>query len=113
MSYELFKGYRKENSKRETNEFVAAHDFLNSDDRGFNVKVWYNLTYKDDTGGASVRLWRVAHSIRVSSNAYLQLLKGTSVEMPSEFVKEMPKLATKTEVGFIIDYWSTFLYTGD
>ncbi|KAF3783031.1 ABC transporter A family member 7, partial [Nymphaea thermarum] len=97
---ELFKGYRKGNPQRETNEFVAAYDFLNSNDKSFNVNIWYNSTYKNNTGGAPMSLLRVTRSINMATNAYINFLKGGGVKMPLEFVKEMPKPATQLKLDF-------------
>jgi hypothetical protein len=77
------------------------------------VSVWYNSTHKNDTRGVSARLLRVAHSINVASNAYLQFLKGIDVKMPLEFVKEMPKPATKLRLDFSSIIGPLFLYMGD
>ncbi|CAN6456039.1 unnamed protein product [Victoria cruziana] len=97
---ELFKGYRKGNPQRETNEFVAAYDFLDSNDKSFNVNIWYNSTYKNNTGGAPMTLLRVTRSINMAANAYTNFLKGSGVKMPLEFVKEMPKPATQLKLDF-------------
>ncbi|KAL0355641.1 UNVERIFIED_CONTAM: ABC transporter A family member 7 [Sesamum radiatum] len=47
---ELYKGYRKGNAERKINEIVAAYDFMNSNENLLNVTIWYNSTYKNDTG---------------------------------------------------------------
>ncbi|KAK6123306.1 hypothetical protein DH2020_042957 [Rehmannia glutinosa] len=85
---ELYRGYRKGNSERKINEIVAAYDFMNSNENLFNVTIWYNSTYKNDTGNQPIALTR-------ASNAYLQLLLGTDTKILFEFVKEMPKPETR------------------
>lgn len=95
---ELYKGYRKGNSEGKINEFVAAYDFLNSNMNNFNVSIWYNATYKDDTGFSSIKLIRVPRSVNLVSNAYLQSLLGPSTKMLLEFVKEMPKPETRLRI---------------
>ncbi|XP_010242394.1 PREDICTED: ABC transporter A family member 7-like [Nelumbo nucifera] len=97
---ELFKGYRQGNSERKINEIVAAYDFLNSNENNFNVSIWYNSTYKNNTGNSPLGLVRVPRSVSVASNAYLQFLQGASTKMLLEFVKEMPKLGTKLSLDF-------------
>ncbi|XP_057952302.1 ABC transporter A family member 7-like isoform X2 [Malania oleifera] len=91
----LYKGYRKGNSERKINEITAAYDFLNSNEKNFNVTIWYNSTYKNDTGGGPIALARVPRSINLVSNAYLQFLQGAGTKMLIDFVKEMPKPATQ------------------
>uniref|UniRef100_A0A7N0V1R9 ABC transporter domain-containing protein n=1 Tax=Kalanchoe fedtschenkoi TaxID=63787 RepID=A0A7N0V1R9_KALFE len=91
----LFKGYRKGNSERKINEILAAYDFSNSNEKVFNVIVWYNATYKNDTDGGSIGLVRVPRSLNLASNAYLQHLMGQGTQMLLEFVKEMPKPGTE------------------
>ncbi|CAM8881361.1 unnamed protein product [Rhodiola kirilowii] len=90
----LFKGYRKGNSERKINEILAGYDFSNSNEKKFNVIVWYNATYKNDMGSQSIRLVRVPRLLNLASNAYLQHLMGQGTQMLFEFVKEMPKTGT-------------------
>ncbi|KAI9174610.1 hypothetical protein LWI28_020100 [Acer negundo] len=92
---ELYKGYRKGNSERKINEITAAYDFLNSDVNRFNVSIWYNSTYKNDTGNSPIGLVRVPRAVNLASNAYLQFLRGPGTQMLFEFVKEMPKPYTE------------------
>ncbi|TXG50444.1 hypothetical protein EZV62_022968 [Acer yangbiense] len=92
---ELYKGYRKGNSERKINEITAAYDFLNSDVNRFNVSIWYNSTYKNDTGNSPIGLVRVPRAVNLASNAYLQFLRGPGTQMLFEFVKEMPKTYTE------------------
>ena len=76
---ELFKGYQQGNSEKKINEFIAgylferlqifnllcvsvrgclyqyvlslaAYDFLNSDEKSFNLNIGYNSTYNDGNG---------------------------------------------------------------
>ncbi|KAL7139184.1 hypothetical protein ABFS83_09G034000 [Erythranthe nasuta] len=97
---ELYKGYRKGNSGSKINEVLAAYDFVNSKESLFNVTIWYNSTYRRDTGNQPLSLIRVARSINLASNAYLQSLLGPTAEMLFEFVKEMPKPETKLRLDF-------------
>ncbi|KAF7123417.1 hypothetical protein RHSIM_Rhsim12G0157900 [Rhododendron simsii] len=62
---ELYKGYRKGNSEGKTNEIVAAYDFLNSDFNNFNLSIWYNSTYNNNTGNAPLALMRVPRSVNL------------------------------------------------
>ncbi|KAL8139103.1 hypothetical protein V2J09_005104 [Rumex salicifolius] len=50
IDQELYNGYQKGNSDGKINEFVTAYDFLNSNDSNFNISIWYNATYSNDTG---------------------------------------------------------------
>ncbi|XP_072983429.1 ABC transporter A family member 7-like [Typha latifolia] len=91
---ELFKGYRRGNGKGMTNEVVSAYDFSNSNENNFNVTIWYNSTYKNETIWRYPGLMRVPRSVNMVSNSYLQLLRGVGSKVLLEFVKEMPKPAT-------------------
>ncbi|KAJ4974015.1 hypothetical protein NE237_007189 [Protea cynaroides] len=97
---ELYKGYWKGNTERMINEIIAAYDFLNTNENNFNVSVWYNSTYKNDTGTAAIGLVRVPRSVNVASNSYLQFLQGSGTKMLLEFVEEMPKRASKLKLDF-------------
>ncbi|KAF8399432.1 hypothetical protein HHK36_015297 [Tetracentron sinense] len=97
---ELFKGYRQGNPERKINEIVAAYDFLNSNGNNFNVSIWYNSTYKNDSGSSPLGLVRAPRSINLASNAYLHFLQGAGVKMPLKFVKEMPKPETEVRLDF-------------
>ncbi|KAL2515976.1 ABC transporter A family member 7 [Forsythia ovata] len=97
---ELYKGYRKGNKERKINEIVAAYDFSNSNANNFNVSIWYNSTYKNDSGNQPYGLTRVPRSVNLISNAYLQFLLGPSAQMLFEFVKEMPKPETELKLDF-------------
>ncbi|KAK4394440.1 ABC transporter A family member 7 [Sesamum angolense] len=97
---ELYKGYRKGNAERKINEIVAAYDFMNSNENLLNVTIWYNSTYKNDTGNQPLALTRVPRSVNLASNAYLQLLLGPTAKMLFEFVKEMPKPETTLRLDF-------------
>ncbi|CAN8254913.1 unnamed protein product [Cochlearia groenlandica] len=92
---EIFKGYRKGNPAGEVNEIVAGYDLLKTDRNNFNVHVWYNSTYKEDSNNRPSRLVRVARSVNLVSNAYLQFLQGSGTRMLFEYVKEMPKPETR------------------
>ncbi|KAL3528350.1 hypothetical protein ACH5RR_007672 [Cinchona calisaya] len=97
---ELYKGYRKGNPQQKINEIVAGYDFSNTDTTNFNVSIWYNSTYKNDTGTTPFALTRVPRSINLVSNAYLQFLLGPGTRMLFEFVKEMPKPETLLRMDF-------------
>lgn len=100
INNELYRGYRKGNSEGKINEIVAAYDFLNSDQNNFNVSIWYNSTYKNDSGNTPIALTRVPRSVNMVSNAFLQFLLGPGTKMPFEFVKEMPKPGTQLRLDF-------------
>ncbi|KAF8390228.1 hypothetical protein HHK36_024753 [Tetracentron sinense] len=97
---ELFKGYRHGNPERKINEIIAAYDFLNSDENGLNVSIWYNSTYKNDTEISIIGLVRAPRSVNLASNAYLNFLRGFGLKMIFEFVKEMPKPETQLKLDF-------------
>ncbi|KHN30818.1 ABC transporter A family member 7 [Glycine soja] len=94
VNNELYKGYRRSNTERQINEIAAGYDFLNSNGSIFNVSIWYNSTYKNDTGFNQIALARIPRSVNLVSNAYLQFLLGPGTKMFFEFVKEMPKPET-------------------
>nr|XP_017188524.2 ABC transporter A family member 7-like isoform X2 [Malus domestica] len=100
INSELYKGYKKSNSERKINEILSAYDFSNSNENNFNVSIWYNSTFKNDTGSAPIALMRLPRSVNLASNAYLQSVQGSSMEMLFEFVKEMPKPETKLRLDF-------------
>ncbi|KAI3685132.1 hypothetical protein L6452_34366 [Arctium lappa] len=100
VNNELYAGYRKGNSEEKINEILAAYDLSNSNTDNFNVTVWYNSTYKNDTGNGPLGLIRVPRSINLVSNAYLQLLLGPSTQMLFDFVKETPKPETEIRLDF-------------
>ncbi|XP_050221977.1 ABC transporter A family member 7-like isoform X2 [Mercurialis annua] len=98
VNEELYKGYRRGNSEEKINEILAAYDLLNSDRIKFNVSVWYNSTYKENDFGGIFNIIRVPRAVNLVSNAYLQFFQGTGTKMLFEFVKEMPKAASKINV---------------
>ncbi|XP_050150436.1 ABC transporter A family member 7-like isoform X2 [Malus sylvestris] len=100
INSELYKGYKKSNSERKINEILSAYDFSNSNENNFNVSIWYNSTFKNDTGSAPIALMRLPRSVNLASNAYLQSVQGSGMEMLFEFVKEMPKPETKLRLDF-------------
>ncbi|KAG6529388.1 hypothetical protein ZIOFF_011586 [Zingiber officinale] len=97
---ELFRGYREGNSERKENEYIAAYDFLNSNENVFNLSIWYNSTYNNDTGFATIGLTRVPRTVNLATNAYLKFLRGPGVISMFEFVKEMPKSGTDLKFDF-------------
>ncbi|KAI3440614.1 ABC transporter domain-containing protein [Psidium guajava] len=94
----LYKGYWKGNTERQINEIVAGYDFLNTNSNNFNVSIWYNSTYKNDSGNRPMSLVRVARSVNLASNAYIQFLVGPASKMLFDFVKEMPKPETEVRL---------------
>ncbi|KAG2399028.1 ABC transporter A family member 7 [Vigna angularis] len=94
VNNELYRGYRKSNLEEQIQEIAAGYDFLNSNGRMFNVSIWYNSTYKNDTGSTEIALARIPRSVNLVSDAYLQFLLGPGTKMFFEFVKEMPKPST-------------------
>ncbi|MQM10036.1 hypothetical protein Taro_042925 [Colocasia esculenta] len=106
---ELYKGFRQSNTERKINEILAAYDFLNSDANNYNVRIWYNSTYKNDSVWQSPSgSVRVPRSLNVMSNAYLHLLAGDGMKVQLEFIKEMPKPATKVTLDFSSLLGATF-----
>ncbi|GJN03426.1 hypothetical protein PR202_ga20870 [Eleusine coracana subsp. coracana] len=98
---ELFKGYRQQNGGSEgenTNEFVAGYDFLTTNRNSLEMNIWYNSTYNNNTAYVSIASLRVPRLVNMASNAYLKLFRGSGLEMLLEYVKEMPKVATKQKV---------------
>ncbi|KAL7618740.1 hypothetical protein Lser_V15G00407 [Lactuca serriola] len=101
INNELYAGYKSTgNSAKKINEILAGYDFLNSNVSNYNAIVWYNSTYKNDSGNIPLGLVRVPRSINWVSNAFLQLLLGSSTQMLFDFVKEMPKPETKLRLDF-------------
>ncbi|PWA77372.1 ABC2-like protein [Artemisia annua] len=100
INNELYAGYKKGNSEEKINEILAGYDFLNSNINNYNVTVWYNSTFKNDTGGGPLGMIRVPRSINLVSNAFLQLVGGRSTQMLFDFVKEMPKPETEIRLDF-------------
>ncbi|XP_050221368.1 ABC transporter A family member 7-like [Mercurialis annua] len=82
INEEIYRGHKYGMS----NEILAAYDFLNSNGNNFNMSIWYNPNY----------LLRTARSVNLVSNAYLKYVHGFGTKMLFEFVKEMPKVATKS-----------------
>ncbi|KAL6660836.1 hypothetical protein ACP70R_000220 [Stipagrostis hirtigluma subsp. patula] len=99
INNELFEGYRQRGGGSgggNTNEFVAGgYDFLNTNNNGLEMNIWYNSIYNNDTAYVSIALLRVPRLVNTASNAYIKFLRGNGVEMLLEYVKEMPKVETK------------------
>ncbi|CAA7031238.1 unnamed protein product [Microthlaspi erraticum] len=95
INHEIFRGYEKGNSDGMVNEIAAAYDLLDTDRTHFNVNIWYNATYKGDSGNRRIKLVRVPRTVNLVSNAYLQYMQGPGTKILFEFVKEMPKQETK------------------
>ncbi|WCJ33482.1 ABC transporter A family member 7 [Euphorbia peplus] len=86
---ELFKGYLDPgNEYGDTNQMLTAYDFLNSDWNTFNVSVWYYPKY----------MLRVPRLVNLVSNAYIEFLHGLGAKILFDFVTEMPKPATTTQI---------------
>ncbi|XP_020683136.1 LOW QUALITY PROTEIN: ABC transporter A family member 7-like [Dendrobium catenatum] len=100
VNNELYKGYQQANADRKSNEFVAAFDFSNTSENAFNVNIWYNSTYRNDSTQQLVALVRMLRSVNMVSNAYLQSIKGNGTMMRLEYVKEMPKSETRIRLNF-------------
>ncbi|CAJ2664526.1 unnamed protein product [Trifolium pratense] len=83
---------------QEINTIVSAFDFLNSNENGFNVTVWYKSNYKGVNDFGPTELLRFPRSVNLISNAYLQFLLGPGTKMLFEFVKEMPKSETPIRI---------------
>uniref|UniRef100_A0A0D3GZY7 ABC transporter domain-containing protein n=1 Tax=Oryza barthii TaxID=65489 RepID=A0A0D3GZY7_9ORYZ len=80
---------------RKTNEFIAGYDFLNTNNNGLEINIWYNSTYNNNTAFNVISLLRVPRLVNTASNAYMKFLRGSGVEMLLEYVKDMPKVGTK------------------
>ncbi|KAI5416772.1 ABC transporter A family member 7 [Lathyrus oleraceus] len=91
INNELYNGYQRDNT-RQTDDVASAFDFLDSNEHGFNITVWYKSYFK--TGFRPSTLLRIPRSVNLISNAYLQFLRGPGTKMIFEFVKEMPKSRT-------------------
>ncbi|KAL0693630.1 hypothetical protein Bca4012_060810 [Brassica carinata] len=104
VNNELFKGSYRGNPAGITNEIAAAYDLMSTDKKNFNVTIWYNSTYKDEYSTGPEKLVRVPRSINLISNAYLKFLKGPGLRILFEFVKEVPKHATrlKTDIASLL-----------
>ncbi|KAB5524857.1 hypothetical protein DKX38_022606 [Salix brachista] len=103
---QIYRGYEKGNAERQYNEILGAYDFLNSNANNFNVNVWYNATNKDTVDG-QYYLVRLPGAINLVSNAHLMLFQG---RMVLEFIKEMPKPATKLKLD-IASLLGTLFFT--
>ncbi|XP_078428108.1 ABC transporter A family member 7-like [Wolffia australiana] len=98
---ELYKGFRQGNPGRKNNEILTAYDFLDSDAKNYNVRIWYNSTFRNESSfQMPYGIVRVARSLNVISNAYLQYLVGDDANLQLEFIKEMPKPATRLVLDF-------------
>ncbi|KAG5524820.1 hypothetical protein RHGRI_031476 [Rhododendron griersonianum] len=107
---ELFKGDQDGNSERIANEIIAAYDLLNSSDKKFNASVWYKSSLNEGDPGPN-SMMRVACSVNLVSNAYLEFLLGTNFKILFEFVKEMPKHPDSPLADNLISMFSTVFFT--
>ncbi|PIA50292.1 hypothetical protein AQUCO_01300794v1 [Aquilegia coerulea] len=87
INEELFKGYK------DGNEFVAAYDFLNTDEHKFNVSIWYNSTYSTADPMAATG---IPGSLNLVLNAYLKFLKGPGVKAEIR-TQQMPGFDVRTD----------------
>ncbi|KAM0906093.1 hypothetical protein ACQ4PT_017043 [Festuca glaucescens] len=95
---ELFKGYRQQRAGVDkSNEFSAGYDFLNTNRNSLDISIWFNSTYKNDTAYSAIAVVRVPRLVNMASNAYIKFLRGSGVEMLLEFVKDMPKVGTRSK----------------
>ncbi|XP_058181554.1 ABC transporter A family member 10-like [Rhododendron vialii] len=108
---EIFKGDPDGNSERIANEIIAAYDLLNSNDKKFNTSVWYKSALNEGDQGKN-SMMRVARSVNLVSNAYLEYLRGTDFKILFEFVKEMPKHpdSSSASVDDLIAMFSTTFF---
>ncbi|KAJ4968890.1 hypothetical protein NE237_015591 [Protea cynaroides] len=98
INEEKFKCYKEGNPKERFDEFVAAYDFLNSNENNFNMTVRWNKG--NFTTTSPPELVRAPRLVNVASNAYLRSLKGAGTKMLLKFVKEMPKSETVINPDF-------------
>ncbi|CAA6674985.1 unnamed protein product [Spirodela intermedia] len=120
---ELYKGFRQGNSFHftifgESEAHIcsfSAYDFLDSDEKNYNVRIWYNSTFKNESVFQSpfgqVRVSRslnVVRTVLIISDAYLRYLVGDDVNMKLEFTKEMPKPKTRLSLDFSSLLGATF-----
>ncbi|KAG8075414.1 hypothetical protein GUJ93_ZPchr0006g46042 [Zizania palustris] len=95
INEETFKGYRKGKTEEGINEIPMAYDFQDSNEKRFNVLALYNSTYQNISYiPMPFGLQHIPRSLNAVSNAYLQFLQGSGVQMLLAFTKEMPKPAT-------------------
>lgn len=87
----------------------AAYDFLDTSENGFNVNIWYNSTYKNDTGYVSIALLRVPRSLNAVS-ARVHFIQNYTISLSVR----QPKLQThmmnwtySSEFNFLIHCFST------
>ncbi|XP_058226426.1 ABC transporter A family member 10-like isoform X2 [Rhododendron vialii] len=106
---ELFKGDQDGNSERIANEIIAAYDLLNSSDKKFNISVWFKSSLNEGDQGPN-SMMRVARSVNLVSNAYLEFLLGTNFKILFEFVKEMPKHPDSSSADNLISMFSTVFF---
>ncbi|KAJ4907157.1 ABC transporter A family member 3 [Raphanus sativus] len=70
VNNEIFKGYQKGNPAGMINEIVAAYDLLDTNGTNFNVNIWYNATYLDDSGNRPHKLLRVPRLVSLILRLY-------------------------------------------
>ncbi|KAL6596140.1 hypothetical protein ACP70R_047504 [Stipagrostis hirtigluma subsp. patula] len=96
----LFKGYKGGNKMRRPNGFVAGYDFLDTNTRHFQVHIWYNSSFSRDNGHHQMTVLRVARLVNMATTAYLNFILRENAEMRLEYLKEMPKAATRMRLDF-------------
>ncbi|OEL30253.1 ABC transporter A family member 8 [Dichanthelium oligosanthes] len=98
---ETFQGYRKGKTAEGINEIAMAYDFQDSNEKHFNVLALYNSTYQNVSYiPTPFGLLRISRSLNAVSNAYLQLVQGSGINMLLDFTKEMPKQASRVTFNF-------------
>ncbi|XP_078428106.1 ABC transporter A family member 7-like [Wolffia australiana] len=101
VNNELYMGFRRGNKHRKSSQIMAAYDFMDSDVKNYNVRIWYNSTFR--RGSFLQRPYgivRVARSINLISDAYLRYFLGDDVNLRLKFVKEMPKPETRLSLDY-------------
>ncbi|WVZ79607.1 hypothetical protein U9M48_027169 [Paspalum notatum var. saurae] len=101
INKETFQGYWKGKTATGINEIAMAYDFQDSNEKHFNVLAMYNSTYQNVSYiPTPFGLLRIPRSLNAVSNAYLQLVQGSGVNMLLDFTKEMPKHASRLTFDF-------------
>ncbi|KAF7139253.1 hypothetical protein RHSIM_Rhsim07G0182600 [Rhododendron simsii] len=71
---QLLKGYFNGTGEGKINEIVAAYNFLNSNNKTFNVSIWYNFTINEgsDSSGESIDMMGVPRLVNmaIASNEF-------------------------------------------
>ncbi|KAL6900778.1 hypothetical protein ACP4OV_005454 [Aristida adscensionis] len=100
INQHLFKGYKGGNKMRRPNEFLAGYDFLDTSTRRFDVHIWYNSSFSRDNGHHQMTVLRVARLVNMATASYLKFKLGENADMRLEYLKEMPKAASRVRLDF-------------